>query len=337
MGVQISRLVESEEIEIKDLLGRRLAIDAFNTIFQFLTTIRQYDGTPLMDSNGRITSHLSGLFYRTAKFMEAGIKPIFVFDGEPPIFKNREINQRRERRAEAHKRMEEAKERGDFVEARKYAQQAASLTDEMIKESKMLLQAMGIPVVNAPSEGEAEAAFLVQQGQAWASASQDYDSLLFGAPRLITNLSISGKKKRGSSYVQIKPQLIDLKKTLNYLGIKRDQLILLGILVGTDYNPSGVEGIGPVKALQLVKKYPTLEKLVENIEWKFDVDIEKIFNFFKNPPVKEVEITFGKPDEGEIKKLLVDEHDFSEDRVNKVIERITGLKRESSLDRWIKS
>ncbi len=336
MGVQISRLVETKEIEIKDLLGRRVAIDAFNTIFQFLTTIRQYDGTPLMDSKSRITSHLSGLFYRTAKFMESGIKPIFVFDGKPPAFKDKEVNKRKERRREAGKKMREAREKGDFVDARKYAQQAASLTDEMIQESKQLLQTMGVPVVDAPSEGEAQAAFLVQQGQAWAAASQDYDSLLFGAPRLIINLSISGKRKRGSSYIQVKPQIIELKKALEHLGITRDQLILLGILIGTDYNQSGVEGIGPVKALQLVKKYPSIDKLKDNIDWRFDTTMEEIFEFFKNPPIKDAEIAFGKPDEDEIKKILVDEHDFSEERVDKVIDRITGLKREASLDKWIK-
>ncbi|MCD6216219.1 MAG: flap endonuclease-1 [Candidatus Aenigmarchaeota archaeon] len=335
MGVQISRLIEPVEIKLEDLLGRRIAIDSFNILFQFLSSIRQYDGTPLMDSHGRITSHLSGLFYRTSKFMEIGIKPIFVFDGEAPLLKQETQKERREQRQKAKEQMEIARQEGKWEEARKYAQQSASLTDEMIKESKDLIKAMGLPVVQAPSEGEAEAAYLVKKGEAWATGSQDWDSLLFGSERLIQNLSISGRKKRGNTYVQINPQLIELKKILDQLKINNDQLILLGILIGTDFNP-GIKGIGPIKGLTIVKKCKTPEDLEKTVDWSFSTPARKIFEIFKNPAVADVKIDFNLPDSEKIKKILVDEHDFSEERVQKVLNKIIGLKRESSLDKWVK-
>lgn len=335
MGVQISRLVEPLEIKLEDLLGRRIAIDSFNILFQFLSSIRQYDGTPLMDSQGRITSHLSGLFYRTSKFVELGIKPIFVFDGESPEFKRKTQKKRQERREEAKRQMETAKKKGKWEEARKYAQQSAMLTDELIKESKELIRAMGLPVVQAPSEGEAEAAYLVKTSEAWATGSQDWDSLLFGSERLIQNLSISGRKKRGDTYIQINPQLIKLKKILEHLKINNDQLIFLGLLIGTDFN-SGIKGIGPIKGLSIAKKCRTPEELEKQVDWSFNTPSRKIFEFFKNPPTKDVKIEFSSPDPERIKKILIDEHDFSEERIQKVLDKIVGLKRESSLDKWVK-
>ena len=335
MGVQLSRLLEPSELEIEDLAGKKIAIDTFNTLFQFLTTIRQYDGTPLMDSSGRVTSHLSGLFYRTVRFIEAGIKPIYVFDGAPPGFKKTEVRDRQERRAEAAKKMKEAEEAGDVEARRKWSQQAATLTDDMIIESKALLDVLGIPWIQAPSEGEAQAVWLCQKGEAWCVASQDYDSLLFGANRLVRNLSITGKKKRGSGYIQVNPELLVLEEQLSRLGINKDQLVLLGLLVGTDYNQSGIHGIGPMKALDLVKKYPKLAELKENISWEFSTPIEELFEFFKSPPVeRSVSIKWEKPDNDSVIRLLVDEHDFSKDRIESALEKIKSAKRNSSLDRW---
>jgi len=189
MGVQIGELVPRREIELENLYGKKVAIDAFNAMYQFLSTIRQRDGTPLMDSQGRITSHLSGFFYRTINLMEAGIKPAYVFDGEPPAFKKRELERRREAREEAEEKWHEALERGDIEEAKKYAMRATKLNETLIEDAKKLLQLMGVPVVQAPSEGEAQAAYMAKKGDVYASASQDYDSLLFGAPRLVRNLT----------------------------------------------------------------------------------------------------------------------------------------------------
>ncbi|MEM5870583.1 MAG: flap endonuclease-1, partial [Candidatus Aenigmatarchaeota archaeon] len=257
MGVQLRDILEAKEVDLETLKGRIIAIDAFNWLYQFLSSIRQIDGTPLMDIKGRITSHLSGLFYRTANLLEAGIKPVYVFDGEKPKFKKYTIEKRKEIREEAKEKWEKALERGDIEEAKKMAQRSGELNEEMIEESKELIRAMGLPIVQAKSEGEAQCAIMCKNGDVNFSASQDFDSLLFGSPKMIRNLNITGKRKVGGKEVKISPEIIDLEENLNRLGITREQLIIIGILVGTDYNPGGIKGIGPKKALELVKRYKT--------------------------------------------------------------------------------
>jgi len=324
MGVQISELLPKQTIDMKQLTGKRIAIDAFNWLYQFLSSIRQYDGTPLTDSKGNITSHLSGLFYRTAKLMQNGIKPIYVFDGEKPKFKEMTNKMRSSVKEEAKEKYANAIREGDIESARKYAQQTAELTEEMVKESKELLNAMGIPTVQAPSEGEAQCSFMCKEGIVYATASQDADSLLFGSPILIRNLNITGKRRIRGKEIKIEPELIKLEDVLSSLGLTHDQLIILGILVGTDYNPGGVRGIGPKKALNLVKKYRTIDKVFSNVEWKFDIDPKEIFDLFKNPKVKKVEIKFGRVNKEAVKRILCDEHDFSEERVDNVLEKISS-------------
>jgi flap endonuclease-1 len=292
MGLQIAELVPKRTIKLEDLKGKVLAVDAFNALYQFLSNIRQPDGTPLMDSKKRITSHLSGLFYRTINLMNLGIKPVFVFDGEPPKLKYSTINNRSERKNEASQKYAEAKERGDEKSMFKYARQNLKLTDEMIKESKELVNALGLPVVQAPGEGEAQAA-LVAKSEAFAVASQDYDALAFGTPKLIQNLTLARRRKLASgAYVTIEPEMIELDKVLNALQINQDQLICLGILVGTDFNPGGIKGIGPKKALDLVKKYrqPVLifdavEKIMEDAQEEITFDWTEVFEIFKKPNV----------------------------------------------------
>lgn len=301
-----------------------------------------------MDSAGRITSHLSGLFYRTISLLEEGIIPVYVFDGKPPEIKSQELERRRKIKEEAEKKYEKAKEEGSVRELKKYAQMSIKLTNDMVEESKKLLQAMGIPVIQAPSEGEAEAAYLCSSNYTWAAASQDYDSLLFGAKRLIRNLTLTGKRKLPNKdvYVEIKPELIELDIFLSKYGITREQLVDIGILVGTDYDPEGVKGIGPKNALRIIKKYGSIEKAVEKGEipkYILDLELNKIRAIFLNPDVKkpEKDIELGIPNEKDIIELLVNEHNFSEDRVKNGIERlIKGIKeakgssRQTGLDQW---
>ena len=325
MGVQISDLLPKEKIDTKQLTGKKIAIDAFNWIYQFLSSIRQYDGTPLQDSKGRITSHLSGLFYRTANLIENGVRPVYVFDGEPPKFKHGTTTIRKEIKEGAKRKWEEAVREGNLEEAKKYAQQTSELTEDMVKEGKELLEAMGVAVVQAKSEGEAQCAYLCKEGLVYSTASQDADSLLFGSPLLIRNLNITGKRKIRGKEIRIEPEMIKLESLLKNLDISRDQLIILGILVGTDYNHGGIRGIGPKKALDLVKKFKTLGEVLKNVKWDFEVDAKEIFEFFKNPPVEKIkEIKFGKLNETEIKRILCDKHDFSEQRVDNVLKKISS-------------
>ncbi|MDM7935356.1 MAG: hypothetical protein QUS08_08225 [Methanothrix sp.] len=173
MGVDLGDLLSKRRIEIKDLSGRWVAVDAFNTLYQFLSIIRQRDGTPLMDSSGRVTSHLSGLLYRTTSLVEAGVKVVFVFDGQPPLLKAGTIAERSEVRLRAEAAWEEARARGE--DGFRYAQAAARLNDEILQDARRLIDAMGLPVVQAPSEGEAQAAHMAAKGDVDAVGSQDYD------------------------------------------------------------------------------------------------------------------------------------------------------------------
>jgi flap endonuclease-1 len=336
MGVNLRDLIpEDARVVVEDLRalrGKIVVIDGYNALYQFLTAIRQPDGTPLMDSQGRITSHLSGLFYRTINILENGIKPAYVFDGKPPEIKAKEIERRRKIKEDASKKYEEALKRGDLEAARSYAMMSAKLTEEMVNDAKKLLDAMGIPWVQAPAEGEAQAAYIVMKGDAWASASQDYDSLLFGSPRLIRNLTITGKRKlpKKNVYVEIKPEIIELKKLLDKLGITREQLIYIALLLGTDYNPDGVKGIGPKRALQLVKAYKTLDRLLKALPHaEFPVEPQKIVEYFLKPPVTDnYRLEWREPDENNIYEILVEEHDFNKERVKNAIERLKKAYRE---------
>lgn len=341
MGVNLSDLVIRKPITLDALQGKVIAIDAYNALYQFLATIRQPDGTPLMDSRGNITSHLSGLLYRTINLLEKGIKPVYVFDGKPPEMKDLEILKRMKIKKEAEKKYEEALRRGDLEAARKYAQRALRLTEPMVRSAKTLLELMGIPYVQAPSEGEAQAAYMTRKGDAWATASQDYDSLLFGAPRLVRNLTISGRRKLPGKdvYVEIKPEIIDLEESLRTLGITREQLIDIAILLGTDYNPDGVKGVGPKRALRLIKTYKSLEKVLPIVNGEFPVDPLEIRKFFLNPSVTDnYVIEWKEPDKEGLMKFLCKEHDFSENRVEKAIRRLEKAMRQirtqSSLEEW---
>ena len=320
MGLNIGEIISKKAISFSELKGKTLAIDASNTIYQFLSTIRQPDGTPLQDKKGKITSHLSGLFYRNISLMLEGIKLIYVFDGKMPDLKHGTVEKREEIKEKARELYEEAKRRMKKEDMFKYSQQLAKLTPEIKEESKELLEAMGIQIVQAPSEAESQASYLCKKGKAYAVGSQDYDALLFQTPRLIQNLTLSRKRKTVSGYVEISPQIIELEKVLNELQINLDQLICLGILAGTDYNPGGIKGIGQKRALEIVRRF----KYPINIFKSFDelsFDWQEIFELFKEPKVKDVEVKFPKIDEKKIKKILV-ERDFSEERINSGLERL---------------
>lgn len=328
MGVQISEIIPKEEIKISDLKEKTIAIDAFNTLYQFLTTIRQPDGTPLMDKNKNITSHLSGLFYRNLNLLQEGIKPVYIFDGIPPEIKQKEIKKRKEAKKIAEQKYTEAKQKKDIKEMKKYSGRFVKITDEIIQESKELLEALGIPVIQAPEEGEAEAATLTQTSKVWAAASQDYDALLYGTPYLIRNLTSSRKRKTPSGlYIEVKPELIDFQKVVTKLEIDKDQLICLAILVGTDYNPGGIRGLGQKKALEIVQKYKYPVQIFNYVQKNFDFifDWQEIFRqFHEYKSFYKEEIEFKKPDEKKIKQILLS-RDFSEKRIDSGLQKLKTL------------
>ncbi|MBN2250857.1 MAG: flap endonuclease-1 [Candidatus Altiarchaeota archaeon] len=308
MGVNLKDIISSEPIDFEDLKRRIIAIDAHNSLYQFLSSIRQPDGTPLMDSAGNVTSHLSGLLYRTIRLTQLGIKPIYVFDGKPPALKGREIEGRREVKEAAAREWAKAKEEGRTEDARKFAARTSRLTKDMLEDSKNLLSHMGIPVVQAPAEGEAECVRICSNNDAWAVGSQDYDSLLLGAPRLVRGLTLSGS---------LELSMIRLEKALKDLGITREQLIDIAILAGTDFN-EGVKGIGPRKALKAVK-----EGRIGEIKKDLEFDYGEVKSLFMNPETTdEYDIEWHKPDREAVKELLCERHDFSGERVENALNNL---------------
>lgn len=320
MGVNLGELVEPEEIQFSDLNDRVVAVDAMNTLYQFLSIIRQRDGTPLKDSDGNITSHLSGLFYRNINLLEKNIRPVYVFDGAMPDLKQKESSERRRKREEAEKEWKKLKEEGKISEAYSKATQSSKLTGDMIEESKELLDAMGIPWIQASSEGEAQAAYMASQGEVYAVGSQDWDCLLFGADRMVRNLTSSKTQKTPTGRKKVKQERIELVTVLQDLDISREQLIMLGMLMGTDFN-DGVHGIGPKKGLKKVKEHNDLDSLLndEEVEFESDNSPEAVFDFFMNPPVEEVDFSFEDPKNDKIRDILVEKREFSLERVNSKI------------------
>lgn len=333
MGVAITELLKSKEIKIADLKGKVLAVDAFNILYMFTTTIRGPDGAPLMDSKGRITSHLTGLFSRFSNLLEKGIKFVFVFDGIAPDLKKKERDRRRKLKEEAKELYEEAKQSQDIENMKKYAARSVFLTEDMIREAKLLIKAMGMPILDAPSEGEAQAAHIVKRGDAFAVLSQDADCLLNEAPRMIRNLSITARRKMPGqfSHKAAEPELIELKENLDSLKINQDQLIALAILVGTDYNYGGIKGIGPKKAIKLIKTHKeNFEKIFKEAKWEehYDFSWKKIFEIIKEMPLTDkYTLKFNDPNPDKIKELLVKEHDFSEERVANTLAKLEEYKK----------
>jgi flap endonuclease-1 len=340
--VDLRDIVPKTVVNLGDLGGKTIAIDAFNAIYQFLSIIRQPDGTPLQDSSGKVTSHLSGLLYRTSNLVEMGIKPIYVFDGAPPVLKREEIERRKQFKVEAAVHYEKAVAKGDTQKMRMFAQATTSMKDYMKEDSKKLLELMGLPWIQAPSEGEAQAAHMTRKGISDFCASQDYDSLLFGAPMLLRNITISGRRKLPSKnvYVDIVPETISLQETLKDLEVTYEQLVDIGILIGTDFNPDGIKGLGPKTALKLIKEHGTIEAALPHIKnAQFSHSPKTIREVFLCPQVTDnFKIEWREPDVEGIVNFMVRQKEFSEDRVRKAVEKMQqGAQKQkckTTLEKW---
>ncbi len=323
MGSNLRKLILEKDIEIQKLRNRKIGIDGYNWAHQFLSTIRTSTGELLKDSEGRVTSHILGLFNRTVNLLKEDIKPCFIWDGKPPKFKHKTLEKRKRRKKIAREKFEAAE---TDEEKRKYAQQLSKLTDDMVDDAVVLIEAMGVPCVKAPSEGEAQISHMVKKGDLWACASQDWDSILFGSPLLIRNLSISGKRKVPGKkiYVPVNPKIIDLKENLKKLEIDRKQLIIAAMLIGTDYC-RGIRGYGPKRALQLIKKEKTLENILKVIDWNSETKPQKILDWFINPEKTEkYQLEWKDVDVEKILKILVDKHEFSQDRIENQLKSVIG-------------
>lgn len=339
MGVDLGSAIPREKIELQNISGWTLAVDAYNTLYQFLAIIRGADGGHLKDDRGRVTSHISGLFYRNINLMELGIKLVFVFDGKPPELKAEEIERRSAQRRQAKDQYLKALQAGDMVQARKFAEASTVLRRDMVGDAKSLLDAMGIPWVDAPSEGEAQAAVMAAEGTVNAVASQDHDSLIFGAPVLVRNVTISGRRKLPSKgiFINVQPERIALSTVLSQLQINREQLVDFAILLGTDFNPDGFEGIGPVRALGFLKKYGRLENIPDLRDKIGAINYAGIRDLYLNAPAtKGIRPTWRPIDRQKVLSFLVDEHSFSRDRVESAMARVQEKSDvpQESLEKW---
>jgi len=341
MGVNLSKLITKKIISLNYLRGKFLAVDANNELYQFLALIRKPDGTPFTDNNGNITSHLIGLVFRTTRLIsEYGIKLVFVFDGKPPELKEEELKKRKRIKEKAMLEWINAIKEKDYIKAFSKSVMTSKLTNSMIEDAKKLLKLLGIPYVQAPSEAEAQAAYMTLKGDVWACATRDYDALLFGATRIVRYIQIKGFEFLPSKGIMkpLKPELINLNEVLNNLGINREQLIDLAILIGTDYN-EGIKGIGPKKALELIKKYKKLENLPENIKIKLPYNINEIRNLFLNPPISnDYKLEIESIDEKGLYEFLIEEKNFSKKTLETVIKRMKNsikLNKQTDFYSWI--
>ena len=340
MGTNLSSILTTKEVSFDDFTNKKLVVDAHNVLYQFLSTIRQQDGALLKDSKGNITSHLSGLFFRTTKLMKEKMQLAFVFDGEAPLLKKEERERRHELKKEAQRKYEEALKKKDLELMRKYASRTSVLTQEMVDESIELINALGLPAIMAPAEGEAQASFMVDKGDFFGLVSQDTDGLLFGSPRIIRNLSVSKKRRiQGTqAYETVTPVIIELEENLRALGINREQLIVIAMLCGTDFNVGGIKGIGPKKALLLVKKHKDkFDDLFEEAKWKeyFKFGWREVFNLIKEMPTsKDYNLEWKAIDENKVKEILVKRHDFSENRVDNALQELLKTQQQKGLSEF---
>ena len=339
MGLDLKSLLVRDKTKLESFTNKIVAIDAYNAIYQFLAIIRGPEGLHLTDTQGRVTSHITGLLYRNINFLSLGIKPVYVFDGKPPSLKSAEIEHRKQIKKDATVKYERAVSEGKMEDARKFAQQTTSMKDGMVEDSKHLLDLFGIPYIQAPSEGEATAALLTTTGHADVAASQDFDSILFGARKLVRNFTNSGRRKlpNRNTYIEIEPEIIDYRKNLEALGITREQLIDVGILIGTDFNPDGFERVGPKTAIKMIREYGKLEDVTQLQEQLEMIDYNAIRKIFLEPEVARVDkIEFGEVRYDDIINYLSNERSFSRDRVNSSLNRLKKSleKKSQTLEKW---
>lgn len=321
-----------KENELKSYFGRKVAIDASMAIYQFLIAIRQ-DGQQLTNDEGEVTSHVAGLFYRTIRLMENGIKPVFVFDGKPPTLKSGELAKRTERRAEAEKALAKAQEEGEEKDIDKFSRRLVKVTKQHMEDCKKLLALMGVPVVNSPTEAESQCAKLVQGGKVYATATEDMDALTFKSGRLLRHLTFSEARK-------MPIQEFCYEKVLSEMEFTHEQFVDLCILLGCDYCGS-IRGIGPKRAFDLIKQHKSIDNILEHIDTKkYTVPENWMFKearqLFLKPDVKDaedVELKWKDPDIEGVVKFMVEEKGFNEERIRKGLEKMKKSKGKSSQGR----
>ncbi|XP_072885556.1 flap endonuclease 1 isoform X1 [Hemitrygon akajei] len=321
MGIQgLAKLIGDvapaavKEQQMKSYFGRKVAIDASMSIYQFLIAVRQ-DGNVLQSEDGETTSHLMGMFYRTIRIIENGIKPVYVFDGKPPQLKAGELSKRSERRAEAEKQLANAQETGDTENIERFNKRLVKVTQQHNDECKRLLRLMGVPYIEAPCEAEASCAALVKAGKVYAVATEDMDALTFGTSILLRHMTASEAKK-------LPIQEFHLNKVLQEAGLTQEQFVDLCILLGSDYCET-IRGVGPKRAIDLIRQHKSIEEIVKHIDTsKYTLPEDWMYKearqLFLEPEVvqaESVDLKWTEPDEEQLVAFMCGEKQFSEDRI----------------------
>ncbi|KAH7437331.1 hypothetical protein KP509_05G066100 [Ceratopteris richardii] len=322
------------EQKFESYFGRKIAIDASMSIYQFLIVVGRIGTETLTNEAGEVTSHLQGMFTRTIRLLEAGIKPVYVFDGQPPELKKAELAKRFSRREDANAGLAEAVETGDKADIEKYSKRTVKVTKQHNEDCRRLLRLMGVPVIEAPGEAEAECAALCKSGKVYAVASEDMDSLTFGTPKFLRHLMEPTSRK-------LPVVEFDISKVLQGLELTMEQFIDLCILCGCDYCDT-IKGIGAQTALKLIRQYGCLESVIENLNkdryqipdlWPFKEARELFKSPLVTPEQDQMELKWSPPDEEGLLKFLVEENGFNNDRILKAIEKIKAAKNKSSQGR----
>ena len=320
LGCNLRDLATAHPLELNEMAGQKIAVDVFLNAYQFITSLVGQDGKPL-SFNGKPVAHLMGFLDRATWMLENGIEPVFIFDGRPHDLKLETLAGRKERKVEAVEKWEAAVEAGDMALAKKLGPQTAEYTRDMVAETKRLFDCLGLVWIEAPMEAEGAGAVRCANGEVAAVASQDWDTLLYGSPVMIRNLTSHGRKKFGRVLTAEK---VVLKEMLDTHEITKEQLVDLAIMIGTDFHP-GIKGIGPKTGLKLIKEHGTMEAVAEVKEFEMPKDIETIRGFFLNHPVHPDPIPQAqRAVEKDLREFLQGEYGFSDGRLQRALDRLAS-------------
>lgn len=334
MGIKLQDLVARNTIDLSRLAGKVIAVDAPNVIMSLFNFARKSpDGSSaelILDRTQRPISHLYGLLYRVSFYYSKKIFPIFCFDGLDSDLKKIKTKDRLNDFIFTQKLYQTLIDSGNRESARQVAQSKEYMWPNIIKESKQLLGALGVPCISSPASAESQCAQLVKDGIAHYSNSQDFDSLLFGCPRVVQNLSKSRRRKvQGRwTYEKITPVSIDLKKSLIILGIDIFQLVDMALLIGCDYF-QGVRNVGPKHAHKFIVQHKNLESVIRVERANFDFSgltpgiIAKVRKIFLLPEViaQYSDLRWNHPNEQRTLFLLCEDHHLNRERVQNNFEK----------------
>ncbi|EMA53282.1 MULTISPECIES: flap endonuclease-1 [Halococcus] len=322
-NADLRQLAAIEPIAFADLSGATVAIDAHNWLYRYLTTTVKWTSDAVYTTAaGEEVANLIGVVQGLPKFFEHDITPVFVFDGGVTDLKTDEVERRREQREQAEERAAEAREAGDAVEAARLEARTQRLTDTIHETTRELLRLLDVPVVEAPAEGEAQAAHMARSGTVDYAGSEDYDTLLFGAPHTLRGLTGKGD-----------PECMEFEATLKEHDLTWEQLVDVGILCGTDFN-EGVSGVGPKTAVKLVREHGDLWAALE-AEDRYVENGDLIRELFLDPDVTDAAFdTDIEPDLDAAREYVTGEWEIPEDEVERGFERIEESVVQSGLDRW---